>query len=805
MLYAIAEINNSSKILPDIKLGVKIYDTCRSQTIGADRAKDLIKYTLQKHSNSTAPLAGVIGALRSDVSITVANLLRVFHIPQISYGSTTTDLSDKDVHSYFMRTVPPNSFQARALVDIVKKYRWSYILTVHSTGNYGERGMEKFLEEAKKEKLCVAAIEKVPSTPTTDEYNKIVQKLIAAAKGSPANVVVLFCRQRDVRHLLAAANKVSEARTRFTFVGNNAWGDREDVTKDHPIVGDGAITVNHFEAAVERFEWFFRNLTSDSYKAPTYPWYEEFWQVVMNCKLQNTSKPLKVENVCIDGEHIPHSVGVTSIRVIMNAVYAMAYGLHDMWKDVCGGLPGMCQELRQMKREVLLKFLRNVSFDDAALSDFKIRFNEQGEVDGNYTIVNFRNKSGSFGYQNVGTWGGVLLADHSIKGLLNIDNTLLRFKGGGTEAPLSLCSLPCSNHYVKEPEISNPHCCWICKKCDWNDIVLNNTCLGCGNGYLATTNFTKCTKNPLVYPKWTNKPAAVLSSLSFIGVICTISTAVFFIRNRSHRVVKTTGRELTTVLLSGIFLCYVSCIIYFIRPNSFICGMRRIVLSLSQTMCIAPVLLRTIRIYRIFKGAKSSVARPSFISPKSQIFLVLSVIGVQALISTVWMISDVPREEKSYPTSHTVYLDCALNKHSVAVSLVFNFGLVIVTTLFAFKTRNFPANFNEAKYIGFTMYLTCAVWTILLPTYFNSTDRILKSYLSSSAVLLVGFIALFGLFSHKICLVYFSNAVNPVEESITSLSIPDHQRLPNSRYLPSLSPKTISAGETRQPSQELLK
>ena len=85
-LFALEEINDpSSKLLPGIKLGARIYDTCRSQTIGSDGAKEIIKYTLREE-NDTAPLAGVIGPFRSDVSVAVANLLRVFNIPQVRHG-----------------------------------------------------------------------------------------------------------------------------------------------------------------------------------------------------------------------------------------------------------------------------------------------------------------------------------------------------------------------------------------------------------------------------------------------------------------------------------------------------------------------------------------------------------------------------------------------------------------------------------------------------------------------------------------------------------------------------------------------
>ena len=69
-------------------------------------------------------------------------------IPQISYASTAIALSDKSRFEYFSRVVPPDTLQARAMVDIVKKFGWTYVATLADEGNYGEKGIAAFEEIA---------------------------------------------------------------------------------------------------------------------------------------------------------------------------------------------------------------------------------------------------------------------------------------------------------------------------------------------------------------------------------------------------------------------------------------------------------------------------------------------------------------------------------------------------------------------------------------------------------------------------------------------------------------------------------
>ena len=70
-------------------------------------------------------------------------------IPQVSYASTAPELSDNTRYDFFSRVVPPDTYQAQTMVDIVRFMRWNYVSTVASEGSYGESGVDAFIQKAR--------------------------------------------------------------------------------------------------------------------------------------------------------------------------------------------------------------------------------------------------------------------------------------------------------------------------------------------------------------------------------------------------------------------------------------------------------------------------------------------------------------------------------------------------------------------------------------------------------------------------------------------------------------------------------
>lgn len=144
----------------------------------------------------------------------MANLLRLFQIPQISYASTSSKLSDKTRYDYFARTVPPDFYQAKAMAEILRFFNWTYVSTVASEGDYGETGIEAFEQEARMRNICIATSEKVRRRRRAlESFNRhrhaAVRRPGSLTKGGPPSLTaykvclhVLSCPTPQIKFVL---------------------------------------------------------------------------------------------------------------------------------------------------------------------------------------------------------------------------------------------------------------------------------------------------------------------------------------------------------------------------------------------------------------------------------------------------------------------------------------------------------------------------------------------------------------------------------------------------------------------------
>lgn len=284
----------------------------------------------------------------------MAYLLNLFEIPLISYASTSAILSDKNRFKYFARTVPPDIYQAKAMADIVQYFNWSYVSTISSMGDYGEGGIEALRYELTARNICIAMEAKLPELPRREHFENILQDLIA----TKSTVVALFLRIEDANGLLSAAQYLNIT-NKFFWIASDGWGNSIRPGKYFTDISRGAITLELKSNFIPKFNEEFQ--LRKPKKNFENPWFDEFWESSHNCQFNSNEK-----KKCTGKEKFPYFQQDSKLQFVYDAVYSVAYALHEMLKDYCwineNKLQCMEKELTQNQSIFYNKYLLQVNF-----------------------------------------------------------------------------------------------------------------------------------------------------------------------------------------------------------------------------------------------------------------------------------------------------------------------------------------------------------------------------------------------------------------------------------------------------------
>uniref|UniRef100_A0A7N6FIQ3 G-protein coupled receptors family 3 profile domain-containing protein n=1 Tax=Anabas testudineus TaxID=64144 RepID=A0A7N6FIQ3_ANATE len=741
MMFAIDLINKDPELLPNITLGARILDTCSRDTYALEQSLTFVQALIERDgsdvrcANGDPPIftkpdkiVGVIGAAASSVSIMVANILRLFKIPQISYASTAPELSDNTRYDFFSRVVPPDSYQAQAMMDIVTAMEWNYVSTLASEGNYGESGVEAFIQISRETGgVCIAQSLKIPREPRPGEFDKIIRRLLET---SNARAIIMFANEDDIRRVLDAAKRNNQT-GHFLWVGSDSWGSKISPVIGQERVAEGAITILPKRASVDAFDRYFRSRSLSNNRRNV--WFAEFWEENFNCKLGmhgkrpgNLKKCTGLEKVGRDSSYEQEG----KVQFVMDAVYAMAHALHRMHRELCYGYPGLCPRMANIDGKELLSHIRAVRFNGSAGTP--VVFNENGDAPGRYDIFQYQITNRSTAeYRVIGSWTNKL----------HLKVEAMRWRTGDPSLPASVCSIPCRAGERKKVVKGVP-CCWHCERCEGYHYQASEfTCELCPYEMRPDVNRTGCVPIPIIKLEWHSPWAVVPVFISMLGIIATSFVIVTFVRYNDTPIVRASGREMSYVLLTGIFLCYAITFLMIATPDVGVCSFRRIFLGLGMCFSYAALLTKTNRIHRIFEQGKKSVTAPRFISPASQLVITFSLISVQLLGVFVWFVVDPPHTVIDYgeqrtqdPMSARGVLKCDISDLSLICSLGYSILLMVTCTVYAIKTRGVPETFNEAKPIGFTMYTTCIIWLAFIPIFFGTSQSAERMYIQTTTL-----------------------------------------------------------------------
>ncbi|KZC14082.1 Metabotropic glutamate receptor [Dufourea novaeangliae] len=758
MLYTMDRLNEGEGIVPGVKIGAHILDDCDKDTYGLEMAVDFIKGSISNidgaeyHCNKTAVrkvISGVVGAASSVTSIQVANLLRLFRIPQVSFFSTSPELSNKQRFEYFTRTIPSDHYQVKAMVDIVLTMGWSYVSIIYEESNYGIKAFEELEELLGKYDICIAIKEKlVKDSGVAEEtaYDNIVLKLLTKPR---ARGCIIFGSDQEVAGVMRAVRRCN-ATGSFSWIGSDGWSARGLVSNGNEPEVEGTLSVQPQANPVRGFEEYFLNLTVENNRRN--PWFVEFWEDHFQCRYPNASRTpynQRYTKPCTTKERLTKqdTAFEDQLQFVSDAVMAFAYAFRDMHRDLCHGKPGLCDAMKPTKGIELLRYLRKVDFE--GLSGDKFKFDKNGDGPARYNIIHFKQtEPGKYKWVRVGKY---------LEGELRLNMSEIQFKLGHPQPPESVCSLPCEVGQAKK-YVEGERCCWHCFNCTQYQIRHpkdETQCIPCRQGTVPDETHSTCQDIPEEFLRPESGWAIGAMSFSASGILITFCVCGVFLKHNDTPVVRASGRELSYVLLSGILLCYLVTFALVMRPTDIVCGIQRFAAGFCFTVVYAALLTKTNRISRIFNASKHSAKRPSFISPRSQLIICSGLVFVQILINGVWMIIDPAKAMHHYPTRDDNLLVCnSYVDASYMIAFAYPIMLIVVCTVYAVLTRKIPEAFNESKHIGFTMYTTCVIWLAFVPLYFGTGSNVALRITSMSVTIsLSASVTIACLFSPKLYII----------------------------------------------------
>ncbi|XP_043072485.1 extracellular calcium-sensing receptor-like [Puntigrus tetrazona] len=744
LIFAIEEINNNTQLLPGISLGYKIYDSCRSftQTILSGMAlMNGYEDNLSDTSCSRPPAVhAIVGDSASSSTIGLASVVGPFSIPVISHFATCACLSDRKRYPSFFRTIPSDYYQSRALAQLVKHFGWTWVGTVRSRNDYGNNGIAAFEEAATEEGICIEYAEAILNNDPQEQFLKTLEVI----KKGTARVVLAFIALGDFLPLLKVI--LQHNITGIQWVGSESWITSRTLaeTKEYSFLS-GAVGFAIANAKITGLREFLLNVHPD--QEPKNELLKEFWEIGFHCSFRSTGS-----GGCTGSEKLAELqneyTDVSELRIVnkvYTAAYAVAYTLHNVFKDFRSSTNR--SKIGWPIPQMVLKYMKDVRF--TVKTGEEIFFDSSGDPVARYDLVNWQlAKDGSLQFEQVGFYDSSLPS-----GRLQVSQEHILWAKKSGQLPVSVCSESCPPGTRKAVQKGRPVCCYDCIPCAEGEIsneTDSSDCFPCDLEYWSNESKDRCVLKVVEFLSYTEIMGMIFCILSFIGVLLTAMVYFLFYLHKETSIVRANNSELSFLLLFSLSLCFLCSLTFIGRPTEWSCMLRHTTFGITFVLCVSCVLGKTIVVLMAFKATLPGSNVMKWFGPPQQRLSVISLTLIQVIICVLWLTISPP-----FPYMNLNYyrekiiLECNLGSALGFWAVLGYTGLLsIMCFVLAFLARKLPDNFNEAKFITFSMLIFCAVWLTFIPAYVSSPGKFTVA-VQIFAILASSFGLLFCIFAPK--------------------------------------------------------
>ncbi|XP_065185023.1 metabotropic glutamate receptor-like [Sycon ciliatum] len=720
------------------RVGLEIRDTCTSALATSYQISDVARQV--QYTSEAAREFGVvrpwitIGPSLSEEVLAISPQLSAGEITHVSHRATSDLFEDKNRFPYLLRTVPPDMYQTRAIVDLIVQQRWSYIGLVGSGDTYGLGGLDGLRSEATENDVCIG-LEESFSVDISDvnHIHSIVKRI---ANDLQMSVVVIFALENDARHFLSCLLATNISRD-YTIIAGEDWVTRinlhdialnpkcaentsapapslEDVREPH-VIGFFPRSVGLEDVMDSRInEVFSEQMALISARVPWLPAYVER---LANCSVARGNGDGGEANVTYSSRSTcnwPSADAAIHLRPLLSLVDTVLDSVNTVdqgavFKKAAGRSVPCSAEIA----ELLLtsgEDKTNCSAEDVPCCR---KFTDNLSAWPLYHLIHATHVPASTGdiFEFIGTWQGISKSTPR----LNINETKFNMS-----FPRSRCSSTCAPGTKIQRSTSSvipcDRVCWTCVDCPSHSVsmVNNDTCEPCvlSSTQLTVPNSagTHCIQPPVIIFNYSSVYGIAAATIVSVGVTLCLLTIVLFWTNRSESVVKTCDLHLSTFILCGFILALLSVLLAFFDPNPTICFIYRVLALPWYIFVAASMLSKLSRIKHIF--SKSSLRRGKdlglYTTVKFHVVVICAATLLCFLIALTASLIERPSIGSHVKDRAILYRFCKFHDSkaklppgeiSELVFAIYSCSLVLILFITAFKSRNVPEEYNESYHI----------------------------------------------------------------------------------------------------------
>ena len=765
MIFAIERINNDTSLLSNISLGYDVRDYCGNLSKAARLVYKLLTFdtyvNLSQNATRKKAIISLIGPKESSTALLIAGFLRMLNVSSISGSATSAELSSL-TYDHFFRTVPSDTFLAKAMVDLVTHFNWSYVAVVGLDDSYGRNGVWAVVSESasRKSSFCIALTEFVRHESLNPSISNTVRKL---KQMDNVKVVILWLYENYQLKFLAEVKRQN--------LTGRVW-ILSDVYLTSTLLIEGILESSLGFAlhafSDSGFKEYLNDILVKERDSRSYPEWNYSRSEIR--KFFNSKKCVhrqieQCSNDLIYNAYVPYFI---------DAVYAVAHALDIFYRNFSCNETKDRRKLQIVHSSDVQKILGRVSFDGLTGKIEFDRFGDRGSA--YYDILSFEKVPNgdveSVKMVRIGEWNNSKRNETPL-----IFHEAPHWTTTSGRPPKSECSEQCPPGTRKS--FTSP-CCWQCLPCLGGTIspsAGSESCSECPIGKISNQAKTECVALPSANISYGSASGILILTFATLGVVVTLLCLAALYKFWNSPIVKASNRELNLVLLlATLSLLSLAFINVFISTN-VICKIIYPLRYLTYNFCLSILLVKVLLISSAFQVPIFTSLEFTSLTNKAQVWIVIASLTPLLSVLLPWMLLDPPFKKEYIHPKLYIFNECKAYSGSLGKSLFlatcfYIFFQMLLSSFCAFKIRKIPENFSEAKRIAFSMYIFLFSLLCYHPVEL-SLDGWYVTVVDCVTTLLSAYGFLCCLFLPKMFILFFRqemNDANGIRKEITQFS-----------------------------------